>query len=73
MNIYHLKRWPAGSARTGEICEMVVVARQAGEARRLANQQAGLEGAAVWTDSQRSTCSLVGVNRPSVVSRAVQP
>lgn len=72
MNIYHMQRWPVGSAQTGEIAAMVVVADTAGRARRAASNRSGVEGPAAWLDAQRSTCKLVALTRESVVARSVQ-
>lgn len=72
MNIYHAQRWPVGSARTGEIAAMVVVADTAGRARQAASRRCGAEGPATWLDAQQSTIKLVTLTRESVVSRSVQ-
>ena len=72
VNVYHMQRWPVGSAQTGQIASMVVVAGRADQARRAASRRCGPEGPEPWLDAQRSTCKLVGLTRESVVSRAVQ-
>jgi hypothetical protein len=72
VNMYLLERWPIGTAQTGEIGLMVITARRADAARKIASRHAGPEGAGAWLDAQRSTCKIVDPNRTAVVARAVQ-
>ncbi len=72
MNVYLMQRFPPGSARTGEIAAMVVIAGRADQARRLAAGRSGAEGGPVWTDPARSSCKLVRIDREGVALTAVQ-
>lgn len=58
MNIYHLKR---EYADLDETQEMVVIAGSEEEARQLASERAGDEGAELWL-GKVPTCELLGVS-----------
>lgn len=52
-----------------EAYTFAVAAADEAEARRLASEQAGDEGAAVWLDSARSSCVPADLKSPAVLCR----
>lgn len=73
MNLYLVRRPDTTSPQHDATFGFVVRAARASDARRLAAEQCGDEGPAVWTDQRTSTCAEIGIapegSEPSVVLR----
>lgn len=65
LNIYHLAR--KGVTRYDEASAFVVIAASQDEARRMASDDAGDEGAYTWVDPADSSCEVIGTALPDAV------
>lgn len=65
LNIYHLAR--LGVTHYDEVSDFVVIAASQDEARRMASDDAGDEGAYTWVDPADSSCVAIGTALPDAV------
>lgn len=65
LNIYHLAR--KGVTYYDEVSAFVVIAASSDEARRMASDDAGDEGAYTWVDPADSSCEVIGTTLADAV------
>jgi len=65
LKIFHLRR--KGVTRYDEVSDFVVIAASQDEARRMASDDAGDEGAYTWVDPADSSCEVIGTALPDAV------
>lgn len=65
LNIYHLAR--LGVTHYDEVSAFVIIAASQDEARRMASDDAGDEGAYTWVDPADSSCEVLGTALPEAV------
>ena len=64
-NIYHLAR--KGVTRYDEVSAFVIIAASPDEARRMAADDAGDEGAYTWVDPADTSCVVIGTALPEAI------
>lgn len=65
LKIFHLRR--KGVTYYDEVSDFVVIAASEDEARRMASDDAGDEGAHTWVDPDTSSCVAIGTALPDAV------
>lgn len=69
LNIYHLAR--KGVTYYDEASAFVIIAASPDEARRMASDDAGDEGAYTWVDPVDSSCEVIGTALPDAVPGSI--